>query len=98
MSLYDEKNMSAALLTRAFSNLEHLDTHLGRAIREFNSPIGLPGQSWRHLLEYNVPCKGCQCVFSIHGYNSHIVKGLCSMAAPMREGTYFVSSYLHSIR
>ncbi|KAJ7719406.1 hypothetical protein B0H16DRAFT_1474986 [Mycena metata] len=39
MALYDEKNMSAGSLSRVFSNLEHLDTHLGRAMRKFNSPI-----------------------------------------------------------
>ncbi|KAJ7032804.1 hypothetical protein C8F04DRAFT_1396451 [Mycena alexandri] len=38
MALYDERNMSAGSLSRVFSNLEHIDTHLGRAMREFNSP------------------------------------------------------------
>ncbi|KAJ7018078.1 hypothetical protein C8F04DRAFT_1405246 [Mycena alexandri] len=83
MALYDERNMSAGSLSRVFSNLEHIDTHLGRAMREFNSPIGLPEFSWRSLRDHNVSCKCCQCVFSIQGYNSHIIDDRCSMAAPM---------------
>ncbi|KAJ7495717.1 hypothetical protein B0H11DRAFT_2227235 [Mycena galericulata] len=44
MEIYDHK-MYPSCLTRAFSNLEHIDTHLGRAIREFHSQIGIPPQT-----------------------------------------------------
>jgi hypothetical protein len=39
MSGYHEDTTGS--LVRMFSNLEHIDTHLGRAIREFHSAIGI---------------------------------------------------------
>ncbi|KAJ7882132.1 hypothetical protein B0H13DRAFT_2539789 [Mycena leptocephala] len=84
MGPYDG-NAHPGSLIRAFSNLEHIDTHLGYAIREFNSSIGIPARTWRSLLAHNVPCKCCLCVFSIDRYNSYVVQGKCSMALPMAE-------------
>ncbi|KAJ7838378.1 hypothetical protein B0H14DRAFT_2789331 [Mycena olivaceomarginata] len=81
MAVYNPKTHPASL-SRAFANLEHFDTHLGRAIREFNSVIGLPQATWDSILSVDTHCTCCQCHFSIDGYNSHIVDGRCSMAAP----------------
>ncbi|KAJ7095135.1 hypothetical protein B0H15DRAFT_1020037 [Mycena belliarum] len=82
MQTYDRQT-NPSCLTRAFSNLEHVDTHLGRAIREFNSPIGIPLTTWSGILSSNASCSCCRCEFSLDGYNSHVVEGRCSMAPPM---------------
>ncbi|KAJ7437074.1 hypothetical protein B0H11DRAFT_2362278 [Mycena galericulata] len=84
MEIYDHK-AHPTCLTRAFSNLEHIDTHLGRAIREFHSCIGIPPETWQAIVNYRTACKCCQCVFSVDGYNSHVVDGRCSMAPPLEK-------------
>ncbi|KAF8185507.1 hypothetical protein K438DRAFT_1765739 [Mycena galopus ATCC 62051] len=83
MDSYDPKCYPPSLI-RAFSNLQHLDTHVGRTIQEFNSVIGIPQGTWNPLLSLNELCKCCQCNFSLDGYNSHInQEGCCSMSPPM---------------
>ncbi|KAJ7848115.1 hypothetical protein B0H13DRAFT_1906943 [Mycena leptocephala] len=72
MAIYDERVRPGCLI-RAFSNLQHIDSHVGRAIREFHSPIGIPADAWTAILH------------SVYGYNSHVVEGCCSMAPPMNQ-------------
>ncbi|KAJ6454725.1 hypothetical protein C8R47DRAFT_221942 [Mycena vitilis] len=82
MTVYDQ-TWHPACLMRIFSNLQHIDSHVGRAIREFHSPIGIPVTAWTSIIGNLCVCACCQCTFSIDGYNSHVVEGRCSMAAPM---------------
>ncbi|KAJ7883088.1 hypothetical protein B0H13DRAFT_1890601 [Mycena leptocephala] len=72
MAIYDERVRPGCLI-RAFSNLQHIDSHVGRAIREFHSPIGIPADAWTAILH------------SVYGYNSHVVEGCCSIAPPMNQ-------------
>ncbi|KAJ7823873.1 hypothetical protein B0H14DRAFT_2825568 [Mycena olivaceomarginata] len=74
-----------SIMAPSLANLEHFDTHLGRTIREFNSVISLPQATWDSILSVDTHCTCCQCHFSIDRYNSHIVDGRCSMAAPMDQ-------------
>lgn len=97
MRLYDDKGRPGCL-ARVFSNSEHLDTHLGRAIREFASVIGILDDAWAALLRNHVVCKCCQCAFSVDGYHSHIVGGKCSMAPPMDKGRFSLSSCCSFLR
>ncbi|KAK7019273.1 hypothetical protein R3P38DRAFT_3199456 [Favolaschia claudopus] len=69
-------------LSRVFANMQHVDTHVGRAIREFHSIIGVPQEGWTAMLQHKVECDCCECVFSYEGYNSHVVMGRCSTATP----------------
>ncbi|KAJ7870051.1 hypothetical protein B0H14DRAFT_2571472 [Mycena olivaceomarginata] len=86
MSGYHEDTTGS--LVRTFSNLEHIDTHLGRAIREFHSAVGIPADAWTSMVKHRVTCKSCECVFSYEGYNSHVVDGQCSMASPSKKGIF----------
>ncbi|KAJ7917150.1 hypothetical protein B0H13DRAFT_1870510 [Mycena leptocephala] len=59
MNFYDARTHPGSLV-RAFSNLQHMDTHLGRSLREFNSLIGIPESTWAAILTHNAPCRNCQ--------------------------------------
>ncbi|KAJ7145082.1 hypothetical protein C8R43DRAFT_1130155 [Mycena crocata] len=88
MKIYDGTDNPACLI-RAFSNLEHIDSHIGRAIREYHSPIGIPDQAWETIIDNTIPCNSCECYYSLNGYNSHVVDDLCTMASPLRGVSYF---------
>ncbi|KAJ7661095.1 hypothetical protein B0H17DRAFT_1144798 [Mycena rosella] len=84
MRTYDQETATGCLI-RAFSNLEHIDSHLSRALREFNSLIGIPAGTWKAIVGNATTCSCCLCSFSFDGYNSHINQGRCSMVPAMEK-------------
>ncbi|KAJ7126596.1 hypothetical protein C8R43DRAFT_958085 [Mycena crocata] len=70
-------------LIHAFSNLEHIDSHIGRAIREYHSPIGILDQAWETIIDNTIICNSCQCYYSLNGYNLHVVDNFCTMASSL---------------
>ncbi|KAJ7898735.1 hypothetical protein B0H13DRAFT_1884188 [Mycena leptocephala] len=81
MNFYDGRTHPGNLV-RAFSNLQHMDTHLGRALREFNSSIGIPQATWAAILTYNVPYGTWTLLYgtsNVGKYTQFIPKMLCDL-------------------
>ncbi|KAF8160163.1 hypothetical protein BJ912DRAFT_936184 [Pholiota molesta] len=70
---------------RTYQNLAFIDTSLGRAIREFNSTLGIPRDTLYALKEIAIKCQACYCMFSPEGYNAHIVDKRCRNSTFHRE-------------
>lgn len=58
--------------TRTFSHLQYFNTSVGFAIRELNSTVGLPRDTFNHILGHSHVCNSCLCLFSIDGFNAHL--------------------------
>ncbi|KAF9029446.1 hypothetical protein BDZ89DRAFT_1038518 [Hymenopellis radicata] len=54
----------------------HLAT--GVALRDLNTSLGLPPQTFDRIRAANVVCKACKCAFSSEGYHGHIEHGSCT--------------------
>ncbi|KAJ6547969.1 hypothetical protein DFH09DRAFT_1087436 [Mycena vulgaris] len=65
--------------------LQHVYTPLGQAIRALNSAHGIPYADYATLIRYSRSCDSCKNVFSIYGYNDHVVDGRCTNHPDLEE-------------
>jgi hypothetical protein len=75
--------------SRTFQNLTFMDTSVGRVIRELNSTMGVPMGTLKALKEVAVQCKACYCMYSVDGYNAHVVDKKCRNSTFYREGLIY---------
>lgn len=81
-------------LQRVYQNLRYFNTGIGHLIREMNSTIGIPYAAFRIILADNIICEGCQCMYSVDGFNAHIERGKCSNTPDLISGTFVTISLL----
>jgi hypothetical protein len=63
---------------KLFNDRDFIDTPIGRACREWNSRNGIPYLTWCLILSSASMCSSCHRMFSIDGYNAHVVNGVCT--------------------
>lgn len=71
---------------RTFNHLQYIDTLIGRLIRDLVSDSGIPANAFNILRLQAHKCFGCECMFSIDGYNAHIHQGLCANTPKLVPG------------
>lgn len=74
---------------RCHSHLKYFDTTVGRVLRELNSTLGIPYDSYKALRILSYDCPGCGCVYSLDGFNEHIENGLCRNAPELMPGMFY---------
>ncbi|KAJ7218744.1 hypothetical protein C8J57DRAFT_1254742 [Mycena rebaudengoi] len=85
-------NLSRTVRHYFYKGQEFFNSPLGLAIRYLVSPLGLPWNDYSNIVDHCKGCIGCQCLFSIAGYNAHITEdGRCgntpSMPAVARDSS-----------
>lgn len=61
-----------------FEDVQFMDTMVGRALREWNSPAGVSTEACNLIMESNVYCPGCDRMFSVDGLHGHANhNGIC---------------------
>ncbi|KAJ6531653.1 hypothetical protein DFH09DRAFT_1326414 [Mycena vulgaris] len=84
LQVYDRR-IYTRCLERTFAHVQHVYTPLGQAIRALNSAHGIPYADYATLIRYSRSCDSCKNVFSIYGYNDHVVDGRCTNHPDLEE-------------
>lgn len=64
-------------LGRTFQHLSHLDTVVGKIIQGLVAPGGVTESALVLLIQDNVGCPVCRCMFSRAGFLDHAPEGKC---------------------
>lgn len=91
---YDPSN---AFGKRILANLDYLTTSTGWVIRDLNSSRGVPYPTFNLFRHSAYVCIGCNCYFSVDGFNRHLIGGLdgmtvCGNHPESTQGKSFVES------
>jgi hypothetical protein len=79
-----------------FPHDDFFDSAVGRAVREWNSPLGIPFEALHAVVFKSTQlCSECNRMYSIDGYHDHVTRGRCSNrpGLPNSMFDYYIASF-----
>ncbi|KAJ7432430.1 hypothetical protein B0H11DRAFT_2260711 [Mycena galericulata] len=84
LRVYD-KRIYPHCLARTHHHLNFLYKPVGQAIRELNSPLGIPYHDYATMIHMSRSCNSCKAQFSPDGYTAHVQDGICTNHPDLKQ-------------